>query len=397
MLIIVMMYISRTSSWLAFFILTVVLVITSNAFAREEDDLRTLQVIGSGIVHNDDVPAARDKALADSLATAVQQMAIELLPHEALVKNFDRILALLDASGAKFVQDYRIMAETRYQDSCQVLVKTTLSVAGIEKELKQKGLWAVEPLKPKILLLAAEKKTTDPYLQYEWETLDATTTFPTYERIKEILTEEGFSVIDQETLHREIDRSALKSKPFISDEDAVKLAIRTGADAVILADSTVTEETLNMLTATLKARILFSRTGREAVSMEARAHSPREFPDTDGLGVLSKVAADAAEKLGDRIQQAWVSANASERHIELEVSGSAYSIGNFISLRRMLNGIPETKAIQTREIQSTAAFIMIDFNGDAHALAKALMNQPNNRFSVNIENIDDRHLKIILN
>ncbi len=373
------------------------------AHAREADESQTLQVVGTGIIRNDDLTAARDAAVSNSLTAAARRVIMDVLPSETLAARFGQVLALLQTSASDFVRDYRILAENRHQDTYQVLVTTTLSVAAIQKELEQQGLWGNEIQPPEILLLTAEKKLSDLYPQYWWEDVNPETPFPTYEQISRALTGEGFRVLDRATIQQNQELSQLRMMPQISPEEAVRVARQIGADAVLLSSAGVrhpaaTMETdgTDMLSASLKARLLLTQTGEEVTRIEETSEISRTPSDSDGFEALAKVADTAALKLSEPLQQAWEKANTRVRQIEIKAGGSAYSIGNFIALRRMLNAIDETENIQTRRIQSHNASIMIDFRGDSHGLAQALLKQTNDQFAVDIGEKADHYLIIEL-
>jgi hypothetical protein len=118
--------------------------------------------------------------------------------------------------------------------------------------------------------------------------------------------------------------------------------------------------------------------------------------DPDGLEALSAAADKVTEKLIEVIQTTWEKINTPVQQIEIEAGGSAYSIGNFIVLRRILNAMPETKRIQTRRIQSKTAFFVVDFRGDVYNLSEALMQVKSDQFILDVKDVTDNHLSLEL-
>jgi hypothetical protein len=373
------------------------------AEAQPSADMKTLQVMGRGMIHNDNIPAAKERAVSNSLMAALQREMIALLPPEILSRHFEAIPALLQSSVSKSVKHYRILAETRHQDTYQVLIETTLSIASLRKQLKQQGIWESETRAPKILLLTAEKKLNDLYSQYWWETVNPEEPFPTYEQIGKALNGAGFDVLDRMRSGQSNEQYQLQMMSQISVEEAVGVATQLGADMVLLTHTKVhrstgvidTEEAA-ILSATITARLLLTETGEEVMRFEKMAEAIQNPSDPDGLEALSAAADKVTEKLIEVIQTTWEKINTPVQQIEIEAGGSAYSIGNFIVLRRILNAMPETKRIQTRRIQSKTAFFVVDFRGDVYNLSEALMQVKSDQFILDVKDVTDNHLSLEL-
>jgi len=207
--------------------------------AQDTPEFKTLEVIGSGIIKDNDSQAARKQALADALAAAVELVVSDLLPLESRIQHFKFLHAMLAAQTPVFIQNYRIMAESEYQNNCKLLVQSTVCVARINQQLAEYGIMA-------------------------------------------------------------------------------------------------------------------GRAWREG---EAKAP-------------LKK--------------------------IEIQVAGSGYSIGNFISFRRILKSIAGVEDIRTRQMQSKSAVITVAFSGNGRALALALSEKPADALSLDITDSADDHLTIEL-
>jgi hypothetical protein len=155
-------------------------------------------------------------------------------------------------------------------------------------------------------------------------------------------------------------------------------------------------EDTSILSGTITVSLLLTETGEEVIRFEKMAEVIQDPSDPDGLDALSAAAEQAAGKLIDSIQTVWETINIRVQQIEIEAGGSAYSIGNFIALRRMLNTLPETKRIQTRRIHSKKASIVLDYRGDAHALHKDLIQLKSDQFILGVKNVTDNHLGLEL-
>lgn len=382
--------------------LAVTVILAVHIQAEEPPELKTIEVIGTGIIQNNDSQTARERAVSSGLVAVVELIVADLLPVESLIQNFKPIHTILYEYTPTFIQNYRIMAETEYRDSYKVLVQATVSVAKIKKQLTDYGIMTGKLLNPKILLLTAEQELNDLYPQYWWEVERSQTEFVTDNAMSEILRNEGFSVIDHDTVRQDKALHRLRLTPEINYEDAVQLAIRLGADAVILGSSmvysaaNVIEGGIKSYTGNVKARVFSAKTGKETASTIQTATVVHQDEFEGSHDALSKTATLAAEALVSEISRAWREEHVSMQKIEIQVAGSGYTIGNFVSLRRMLKEIDGVEEIRTRQMQSKAALIMVGFSGDSHTLAQALAKKSCEHFAVNIADVSDDHLKIEL-
>ena len=74
---------------LAVLIFTLSLSFAAGAEQRAQN--KTFVVIGTSQVYGDNIQAARDQAISDSLVTAVALMTEEILQQDSLVENFPQV------------------------------------------------------------------------------------------------------------------------------------------------------------------------------------------------------------------------------------------------------------------------------------------------------------------
>jgi hypothetical protein len=97
--------------------LSFVLVLAINMFgsgqAQEPVQNKTFIVIGTSGVYGENIQAARDQAITESLVTAVALMTEEILQVESLVENFPQINEIVFQKKDQYIQDYKVLTETR--------------------------------------------------------------------------------------------------------------------------------------------------------------------------------------------------------------------------------------------------------------------------------------------
>ena len=96
------------------------------AYGQESAEMKTYVVIGAATVYGGNVSAAREKAISNSLVTAVALMIGDLLQVDSLVDNFPQLNELLFDRTNTFVRDYKVLTEAARSKSYRVVVEATM-------------------------------------------------------------------------------------------------------------------------------------------------------------------------------------------------------------------------------------------------------------------------------
>jgi hypothetical protein len=120
-------------------LLGVVLLTGAPCFARDNDDIRTLEVEGTGSIAGGDFSRGRSEAIRAALRRAVAAAAVLWLPAGLPVQEMQAVSEALDARAEGYIQDYRIIAEKPLPTLYTVVVRATVSVGNIKKDLQALG------------------------------------------------------------------------------------------------------------------------------------------------------------------------------------------------------------------------------------------------------------------
>jgi hypothetical protein len=145
---------------------TISLAIAANA--QQQVQNKTFVVIGTSRVPGDNIQVARERAISESLVTAVALMTEEILQVDALVENFPQVNEIIYENTDAFVQDYKVLTETRSGKSYRVIVKATVAGAKIAKQLSRAGILRVKLTLPAILFFISEQKLQEDSPRYWW-------------------------------------------------------------------------------------------------------------------------------------------------------------------------------------------------------------------------------------
>jgi hypothetical protein len=387
---------------LAGLVMAVTISLTMAANAQQQVQNKTFVVIGTSRVRGDNIQVARKQAISESLMTAVALMTEEILQVDSLVENFPRVNEIIYENTDAFVQDYKVLTETRSGKSYRVIVKTTVAGKKIAKQLSMAGILRVKLTLPAILFFISEQKLQEDSPRYWWGKemggFEATTTTT----MANILRAHGFAVVD----HRGIEIGKMddwnsSDKPELTDEEALKLGTLLQADVVIVGTSIASPTTsvmgdeLKSFKGNLNARVLRTETGEALANISRTAVTANVDERAGGREALAMTGTLAGDQLAPQLSAAWRELVEKPSPVEVTVEGTG-NLANFVKFRRALTRISGVGGIRVKEIKPNETTLIVEYQGKAEDLASALMLQDFKNFGINIYEITQQNLKIAI-
>jgi hypothetical protein len=395
-----------SSKWKRIGVAVAVLVSTfflsASGYAQQRIKNKTFVVLGSSRIHGANIQAARDKAISESLVTAVALMTEEVLKVDSLVENFPQVNRIVFENTDAFVQEYKVLTETESGKFYRVVVKATVAGKKIAKQLSTAGILRAKIDLPSVLFFISEQNLQDDSPRYWWgkqmggfESISEAT-------MADILKVNGFPIVE----HRGIEIGKLADlgsdiKPELNDEDAINLAARLQAEAVILGTAVASPTTsvmgdeLKSFKVILNARVLGTETGEELANISRTSVTANVDEEAGGREALKMAGTLAGDDLAMQLAAAWRKLAEKPSRLEIFVEGTG-NLANFVKFRRALNGIPGVDGVRVKEIKPNETTLIIDYKGKAEQLASALMLQNFENFGINIYEISKQNLKVAL-
>jgi len=387
---------------LAGVVMVVTISLTIAANAQQQAQNKTFVVIGTSKVPGDNIQVARDQAISESLVTAVALMTEEILQVDSLVENFPQVNEIIYESTDAFVQDYKVLTETRSGKSYRVIVKATVAGEKITKQLSRAGILRAKVTLPAILFFISEQKLQEDSPRYWWgkemggfEATTATT-------MANILRAHGFPVVDHGGVEiRKMAGWDSSDKPELTDEEALNLATLLQADVVIVGASvasptpSVMGDALKSFKGNLNVRVLRTETGEALASISRTAVTANIDENAGGREALAMAGTLAGDQLAPQLTAAWRELVEKPSQVEVTVEGTG-NLANFVKFRRVLASISGVGGIRVKEIKPNEATLIVEYQGKAEDLASALMLQDFKNFGINIYEITQQNLKIAI-
>ncbi len=372
-----------------------------NVFAENPISTKTVMVIGTGKIYKEDSASARKQAIENSLVSAVVRVAVGLIPPESYNRTFQTLNEALDDQTSKFIQDYKVLAESKVKNLYKVMVEAKISVADLTKYLSNAGIMTEGKSLSKILILVSEQNLEDTSPKYWWGHQPLVSkTFSNISLVK-ALKSKGFPVIDARHIPQTAPFDEKYNKPDLDKSEAVDIGRVLKADVVIFGKAVV-ERTQNVLETNIRSfkgivsvQAVRTDTG-EVIAATTQSAVTANADEAVGAGnALSAAGTLAAETLSGRILAAWQKKEAQSNAIEIVVEGTN-NLTSFEKFIRIIKEIPTVNNLQIKELKAKQAVVALEFKGNAKKLADTLMLRSYESVGINIYEVSKNHLRIEL-
>lgn len=421
-----------------------VAITTTSAIAGNPSETRTIDVIGSGRIHGENVSSARDQAISDCLVTAISLVATDLLQKQVFLQYFQDINRLLFSGSDQFIQNYRVLTEDTTGRVYRVMVETTVSVEKIRDILIQNDILSQNIAPLKVLLLIAEQDFENESFKYWWGGADSETVSEA--SLSDALIEQGFVVInherqgaadnnsdvrveampndetgegqtaapvEEETAMLDENRSwpvfydpdalaEAPSGPEMSNSQAAAFGAGFQADVVIVGTAGVKKaanvlgDSLKSFEGALSARAIRIDTGG------VLAEADRKFltADADDFAgsrrALIEVGSRTGELLAGNIMTAWQQTSKQGPTAATIVVEGGFQLSHLVAFRGILSAMPGVSALQTRGMTPEETVLSLDYDGTTKKLAEALLLNSFEGFGVHIAEATPNEIRLSL-
>jgi len=384
------------------FCLAAVLMQFGIASGKGPAETKTYVVIGAAAVYGGNVSAAREKAISNSLVTAVALAIEDLLQVDSLVDNFPQLNELLFDRTNTYVRDYKVLAEAARGKSYRVVVEATVSGEKISKQLSDAGILRTRTTLPRVLFLVVEKNVREPLPIFWWGAEDSNFESVSETAMTERLKEAGFEIID----HRGVRQEALINwddldKPALTDQEAATLGTSLKADAVVLAMSTASPSAnimgsaMRSFNGTVNVRAIRTDSAEPMLNFTRTAVVANEDDTIGGKEALANVGDLAGQELAHQLAVVWQRQAGRPAVVEVSIQGTGH-LASYVKFRKALNTISGVEGIRVKEIKNNEAILLVEYKGKAKDLAAALMLKNFKSFGINISEVAENLIRIEL-
>ncbi|MGA8178976.1 MAG: hypothetical protein WB792_02885, partial [Desulfobacterales bacterium] len=324
-----------------------------------------------------------------------------LIPPESYNRTFQTLNQALYDQTAKFVQDYKVLAESKIKDAYKVMVEAHISVADLTKYLLGAGIMTEGKSLPKILILVSEQNLEDTSPKYWWGRQPIVSNTFSDIALAKTMKSKGFPVIDARHIAQTASIDKKYDKPDLDKNEAIDIGRALRADVVIFGKAVV-ERTQNVMEQNIRSfkgivsvQAIRTDTGEEIAATSQSAVTANANEAVGAGNALSAAGSLAAETLSGRILTAWQKEEEQANVIEIVVEGTD-NLTNFEKFIRIIKEIPSVNNLQIKELKAKETIVDLEFKGTAKKLADTLMLRSYGSVGINIFEVSKNHLKIEL-
>jgi hypothetical protein len=352
---------------------------------------KQLQVIGTSEIRGGNVASARDEAVEQGLWNAVEKGVELLISPAAVVSHFQPLSAQIYSQPETYVQNYKVLTESKVGRSYRVVVDATVLVAALRDKLEYMGILATEKDLPKVVLLFSEKNVSQRKPRYTWEHQTFSDGLLTVEAaLNRALEERGFMVLkaDLAPNGQTADERFAGTEP--TREILLQWAEHIGADVAVLGNA-IAKRTGNVSgtgVQSVEARLsfqVFRVDNRELVgtfdASNAAVHGDESIAGTKALDLATS---DITTELIQQVTASWRGETRKTMLVKLFVKGID-EYADFIQLRKTIkNEITGVKNVYLRAIRPDEAHLDVELQGTARTLAEELVLKNFDGFGINV-------------
>jgi hypothetical protein len=368
----------------------VLLAPLARAAAASGDQIRLVDTIGTAALKGGNPAAARQAAIDNGLVAAVDLALTDLLPRDLVVSNFQLLNQSIYSAPNRFIQDFKVLAETSGGGVYRVALKASVAVPKLGEALTDLGIMMGSQQVPTVLLLIHEKNT-EGFLAAlppgEQPTAPATR-----RAMADSMAARGLRVVGGD----------LAPSRHVSNEEAVNLARQQGADMVVVGEA-VTDIAANTMgnelksyTATVDLRALQASNGTQVGALRRSAVKASADWATGSAAAQEQAGTLGADGLASAMIQVWRQGASTRERLTIDVEGIGGQVAAFVKFRGQLQEIPGVKGMQIEEMTPDTARLSAQYQGSSRSLAEALMERRYQGFGINIYAVDAAGMKVQL-
>jgi hypothetical protein len=360
------------------------------AAAQSTGEMRLVDTIGTAAVKGSNAAAARQAAIDNGLVAAVDQALTELVAREVVVRNFQLLNQSVYNTPNRFIQDFKVLAETSGAGVYRVALQATVNVPKLSKSLTGLGIMLSSQKVPKVLLLI-----------YESNSDAIMAALPEGGRPAAHVTRMAMA---KSLMARGLEVVASDEVPLrpLSDEEAIGLARQRGADVVVVGESAadIAANTMGAemksFTATVDLRALQVSGGEQVGALRRSAVKASADWASGSRAAQEQAGTLGADGLASAIIHTWQRGASGKERLIVDVEGIGGQVAAFVKFRGQLQQVPGVKGMQIEEMTPDTARLSAEYQGSSRSLAEALMERNYQGFGINIYAVDAAGMKVQL-
>lgn len=371
-------------------------MLQAQVWANQASDAASVEIksMGQAAIYGKDIPAARDRAIADAQRKAVEQAVGTMVSAITVTENFQLISDKILTQSHGYVRAYQVLEEGHEDGVFSVKISAKVSTKTLQSDLD--GVLAILNAKnmPRVLLMISEQNIGQGDANFWWGPKSHAVRMDVVENVfVDTWSQKGISFVDRQSLQGTLSVGDAVSSAEPSNAQIKTFAGKSGAEVVVIGKAmaidsgTIMGTQMHSLRANISLRALNLDNGEILATVTASQAVGHIDATSGGNSALRKVAQKGSAKLLDKLLSRWKKEITGPSTITLVLSGARRSK----DIRR-ISGIlrSEVRGVQNvrqRSFSKGTAHLEVAMVGSAQTLAEALEEKSFSGLSLNIVEI----------
>ncbi len=353
--------------------LVAALVITVAPSAQADNGQKYVDAQGIAAIIDNDVGAARDRALEDARRKAVEKVVGVMVDSETLVENFQLVSDKVYSQSAGYICGEEIKNERQDEYNYYVTIHACVAQGNLEDNLLAIGICLRRLENPRTMLMIAEQNVGQNHYHGWWDRGSDLSLVE--QKLMEAFNEKGFPLIDPNVASGNIRvTKAISGEP--DPNDAVKVGKSFNAEYVVAGKATATcrgkdQYGFYSCYANITTRIVKVDNGRIFGSASARGKSAHIDQHESGVRALKKAAEEVAPALIKKVTLRCEKETTGGNEFKLTLSGVG-SVSDLRSFIENVEGIRGVENVSRRTYGDGKAVVEVKYKGRAGDLAQQI-------------------------
>jgi hypothetical protein len=332
----------------------------SNAWAQGEGkrESRDILVIGTGLIREENVAAARTAAVGEALNKGVEQYLMRTLGEQGAIHHFSRLAREMISTEKREVENFTILIEERIDRHYKVLVRMRVNEKMMAERFREHGIVPLKEQPVNVLFLVSLVEQPANRVSQWWVTPEDRVPLSSVELILHRIFEGlGFLPVNRLTKSLEGKFGPEMTAPDLSSEEAFQWGELFSVPVVVSGRCEIINQRevhLSLVALGIENRIIIESNSRSEIA-ESGGDELRRALEGAMRGI--------AQSMGPSIRKAIDSSEKKTSGIEILIKG----LRSFRELRSLKEAL-EKEIVGVRSLKQTrvagdSVGLLVDFSG----------------------------------
>ncbi len=348
-------------------------------------------VTGTGIIVNENVALARNKAISQAFLKAIEGFLIQRLGSQGMANNFQLLDEEILSKTKENIQDYQIISEFSTDRYVKVLMKVRVNKAILEKKLEKIQFSEIDTIQISVLFLVSEKKEGSSAIYWWGDPANQTSLTQTELFLSQAFENTGFRVINRSFFSPQESYDESMLHLTLTNEAAVKWGKLLSAQIVIAGEANIYGRS--------EASVFFKAIKVIDGTVVAQAYRGRilesNITDDDQSAIQLAINSWASDTISYIIEAAQPTQKTINQ-IVIVIKGLR-SLREFLDFKEFLKtNFPEIKSVLERRLEKGLVKLFVEVKGDPKGLAKKVLNHSKRPFSFEINELSEQGFTLVI-